>query len=130
MREYLRVLLKRKWLILGSVALIFSVVLVATLRTTPIYDAEGSIAVNKMDPAMLNFKDSGGGGFDYYNSADLDTEVRILRSDLLALQVMRQLNLDKPDAAASQPFIKHPVDYRHSSTRLGEGIGIAFWLQI
>jgi capsular exopolysaccharide synthesis family protein len=32
---------------------------------------------------------------DYYDQSDLDTEVRILQSDLLALQVIRQLNLDK-----------------------------------
>ncbi|HJT69884.1 MAG TPA: polysaccharide biosynthesis tyrosine autokinase, partial [Terriglobales bacterium] len=33
-------------------------------------------------------------GMDYYDPTDLDTEVRILRSDLLALQVVRQLDLD------------------------------------
>jgi len=32
---------------------------------------------------------------DYYDPTDLDTEVRILQSDLLALQVIKQLNLDK-----------------------------------
>ena len=32
---------------------------------------------------------------DYYDPTDLDTEVRILKSDLLALQVIKQLNLDK-----------------------------------
>ena len=32
---------------------------------------------------------------DYYDQSDLDTEVRILQSDLMALQVIRQLNLDR-----------------------------------
>src|SRR5581483_130661 len=32
---------------------------------------------------------------DYYDPTDLDTEVRILRSDLLALQVIQELNLDQ-----------------------------------
>jgi succinoglycan biosynthesis transport protein ExoP len=96
LREYLRTLIKRKWVILTSVVAIFTVVAIATLRSTPIYDASGSIAINKLDPAMINFKDSAGnGGVDYYDPTDLDTEVRILRSDLLALQVIRQLNLDK-----------------------------------
>src|SRR6478609_5610016 len=96
LREYLRILIKRKWVIIASVAAIFTVVAIATLRSTPIYDASGSIAINKLDPAMINFKDSAGnGGVDYYDPTDLDTEVRILRSDLLALQVIRQLNLDK-----------------------------------
>jgi len=96
LREYLRILMKRKWVIVASVVAIFTVVAIATLRSTPIYDASGTIAINKLDPAVMNFKDSAGnGGVDYYDPTDLDTEVRILRSDLLALQVIRQLNLDK-----------------------------------
>jgi succinoglycan biosynthesis transport protein ExoP len=95
LREYLRVLIKRKWVVIASVALIFTVVAIATLRSTPIYDAVGSIAINKMDPALLNLKDSSNASVDYYDPTDLDTEVRILKSDLLALQVIKQLNLDK-----------------------------------
>lgn len=94
LREYLRILIKHKWAILSCVALIFGAVLIATLRSTPIYEAVGSIAINKPDP-VLNFRDSNNAGIDYYDPTDLDTEVRILRSDLLALQVIRQLNLDQ-----------------------------------
>jgi succinoglycan biosynthesis transport protein ExoP len=96
LREYLRVLIKRKWLVFSCLAIIFGVVALATMRSTRIYDAAGSIAINKTDPAILNLKDSAnGGGSDYYDPTDLDTEVRILKSDLLALQVIKQLNLDK-----------------------------------
>jgi capsular exopolysaccharide synthesis family protein len=105
LREYLRVLIKRKWVVISSLLLIVGVVAISTLRSTPIYDAVGSIAINKTDPAVFNLKDSGGGGVDYYDPTDLDTEVRILRSDLLALQVIRQLGLDKtiPAGGESQP---------------------------
>jgi polysaccharide biosynthesis transport protein len=96
LRDYLRVLIKRKWLVLGSIALVFGGSLVATLRTTPIYDAVGSIAINKPDPMLQNLRDGGNAAEDYYyDPTDLDTEVRILRSDLLALQVVKQLNLDR-----------------------------------
>ena len=95
LREYVRVLIKRKWLVCSCLAIILGVVALATLRSTPIYDAAGSIAINKGDPTILNFKDSNNNGPDYYDPTDLDTEVRILKSDLLALQVIRQLNLDK-----------------------------------
>ncbi len=96
LREYLRVLIKRKWVVISSVVIIFSAVTIATLRSTRIYEASGSIAINKMDSGMMNFKDSPNGGSDYYyDPADLDTEVSILRSDLLALQVIKQLNIDK-----------------------------------
>ena len=94
LREYLRVLIKRKFVVVSCVVIIFLLVLIATLRTTPIYEAAGTIAINKLDPGLLSFKDAGN-ATDYYDPADLDTEVRILRSDLLALQVIKQLNLDK-----------------------------------
>ena len=95
LRDYLRVLIKRKWTILGSVGIVFGASLIATLRTTPIYDAVGSIAINKPDPILQGLRDATNSGADYYDPTDLDTEVRILRSDLLALQVIKQLNLDQ-----------------------------------
>src|SRR6266851_4507459 len=105
LREYLRVLIKRKWLVLSCLAIIFGVVALATMRSTRIYDAVGSIAINKTDPTILNFKESpNGSASDYYDPTDLDTEVRILKSDLLALQVIKQLNLDKqPEFGGTEP---------------------------
>ncbi len=95
LQEYLRVLIRRKWIVISSLVLILGVVAISTLRTTAIYDAVGSIAINKTDPVMLNLRDPASSGSDYYDPTDLDTEVRILRSDLLALQVIRQLDLDR-----------------------------------
>src|SRR5262249_24569587 len=77
------------------VAVIVGVVAIATLRSTRIYQATGTIAINKMDPLIFNIKEGVGSGMAYDDPTDLDTEVRILRSDLLALQVIRELNLDK-----------------------------------
>ncbi len=94
LREYVRVLIKSKWVVIASVALVVGVVTISTLRSTPIYEAVGSIAINKMDPVTLNLKDASS-SVDYYDPTDLDTEVRILKSDLLALQVIRELSLDK-----------------------------------
>lgn len=93
LHEYLRTLMKHKWAALSTLAVIFGVITIATFRTTPIYEATGSIAITKPD-SMINFKDSAP-EFDYYDPTELDTEVRILKSDLLALQVVRELGLDK-----------------------------------
>jgi polysaccharide biosynthesis transport protein len=101
LQDYLRILSKRKWIIAVSALLIVSVVGLSTLRATPVYVAVGSIAINKVDPMMFSLKDSSAGESEYYDPADLDTEVRILKSDLLALQVIRQLNLDKSNGDAS-----------------------------
>jgi len=94
LREYLRVLIKRKWMVTAVVAGIFLAVAVASLRQTPIYEASGQIVVNKADSNVITFKDSMP-VVDYYDQSDLDTEVRILQSDLLALQVIGKLNLDR-----------------------------------
>ena len=94
LRDYFRVLIKRVWVVLGTLLIVFGATLIATLRSTPIYDAKGSIAINKPDPMLSNLRD-GNNSVDYYDPTDLDTEVRILQSDLLALQVIKELNLDK-----------------------------------
>jgi len=98
LREYSRVLLKHKWTAISCLVVIFTLVAIATLRMTPIYDAMGRIAINKPDTSIINFRDNAV-GVDYTDPVDLDTEVRVLQSDLLALEVMRKLNLDKrPDS--------------------------------
>ena len=107
LREYLRVLIKRKWLVIGCIVGIFAIVAIASLRQTPVYEAVGQIVVNKADSNVITFKDSMP-VVDYYDQSDLDTEVRILQSDLLALQVVRQLNLDKRPEFGGHPEQKQP----------------------
>jgi polysaccharide biosynthesis transport protein len=107
MREYLRVLIKRKWMVIGVVVGIFMAVAIASLRQTPIYEAASQIVINKADSNLITFKDSVP-VVDYYDQSDLDTEVRILQSDLMALQVIRQLNLDKRPEFGGQADQKQP----------------------
>ncbi|MGA6988219.1 MAG: polysaccharide biosynthesis tyrosine autokinase [Terriglobales bacterium] len=95
LREYMRVLIKRKYLVIAVATGIFMAVAVASLRETPVYDAVGRIAVNKADSNLISFKDSTPDTDYVYEQSDLDTEVHILQSDLMALQVIRKLNLDK-----------------------------------
>lgn len=92
--EYWHVLRKRKWYVLGCLATIFSMVLIASLRMPKIYEAGGTIAINKPDTS-LNFQNTATFSLDYYDPSELETEVQILRSDVLALEVIRSLNLDQ-----------------------------------
>ena len=92
--EYIRILIKRKWLVFGCLATVFSVVAIASLKMTPVYEAGGTIAINKPDTS-LNFQNSATFSLDYFDPTELETEVKILQSDLLALQVIRELNLDR-----------------------------------
>jgi polysaccharide biosynthesis transport protein len=95
--EYLRVLIKRKWMVVICLATIFSLVAISTIRQTKVYEAGGTIEINKPDTS-LNFQNSPTFSLDYYDPTELETELGILQSDLLALQVIRELNLDRrPD---------------------------------
>src|SRR5215813_8580288 len=101
--EYLRILVKRKWVVIICLVSIFSIVAIASLKTTRVYEASGTIAINKPD-TTLNFQNSTTLSLDYYDPSELDTEVKILQSDLLALQVIRELNLDrKPEITGQAP---------------------------
>src|SRR5579871_164013 len=99
--ESLRVLVKRKWVVGITFVTIFSVVAIASLKMTPIYEAGGTIEINKPDTS-LSFQNSGTFSFDYYDPTELETELKILQSDLLATQVIRELNLERRPEFASQ----------------------------
>src|SRR5579863_9817575 len=108
--DYLRVLEKRKWIVVGCLVTIFSVVAIASLKMTPIYEASGSIAVNKPD-STLNFKEANAISFDAYDPTEMETEVKILQSDLLALQVIKELNLDQqPGFGGKTPALPSSLD--------------------
>jgi succinoglycan biosynthesis transport protein ExoP len=102
--EYVRVLVKRKWTVLACLFTIFSVVAIASLKMTPVYEANGSIAINKPDSGLVNFNNSPTFNLDYFDPTELDTEVKILQSDLLALQVVKELGLDRrPEFGGNTP---------------------------
>jgi exopolysaccharide transport family protein len=93
--EYIRILMKRKWTVLACLLAIFSIVAIASLKMTPLYEASGSIEINKPDSGLVNFSNSPTFNVDYYDPSELETEVMILQSDLLALQVVKELGLDR-----------------------------------
>ena len=95
LHDYARILVKRRIVVLVTLVAVFGAVAIATLRATRIYDASGSIAVNRTDPTTMMTMGNGNSGAAYMDTSDVDTEVRVLQSDLLALDVIRALGLDK-----------------------------------
>src|SRR5271169_4935181 len=108
--EYIRVLVKRKWTVLACLFTVFSVVAIASLKMTPIYEASGSIEINKPDSG-LNFNNSPTFNLEYYDPTEMETEVMILQSDLLALQVVKELALDRrPEFGGKTPALPSSLD--------------------
>jgi succinoglycan biosynthesis transport protein ExoP len=109
--EYIRVLVKRKWTVLACLFTIFSLVAIASLKMTPVYEASGSIEINKPDSGLVNFSNSPTFNVDYYDPTELETEVKILQSDLLALQVIKDLGLDRrPQFGGKAPTLPSSLD--------------------
>jgi exopolysaccharide transport family protein len=109
--EYVRVLVKRKWTVLACLVTIFSVVAIASLKMTPIYEASGSIEIRKPDSGLVNFSNSPSFNVDYFDPTELETEVMILQSDLLALQVVKELGLDRrPEFGGKTPGLPSSLD--------------------
>jgi polysaccharide biosynthesis transport protein len=109
--EYVRVLVKRKWTVLACLFTIFAVVAIASLKMTPVYEASGSIAINKPDAGLVNFNNSPTFSLESYDPTELETEVKILQSDLLALQVVKELALDRrPEFGGITPALPSSLD--------------------
>src|ERR1700733_1386045 len=109
--EYVRVLVKRKWTVLACLFTIFSVVAIASLKMTPVYEASGSIEINKPDSGLVNFSNSPTFNVEYDEPSKLETEVMILQSDLLALQVVKELALDRrPEFGGKTPTLPSSLD--------------------
>jgi polysaccharide biosynthesis transport protein len=97
--EYLSILLKRKWWILGTFLIIFIGVTVYTLTRTPIFRATGMLQITRDNPASQVGPDD---KISQIFSTDSEkfqlTQYKILQSESIAQRVIQALNLkDHPD---------------------------------
>jgi polysaccharide biosynthesis transport protein len=93
--HYLRVLRKRGWWVLATLAIVFSLSVIATLKTTPLYQATSKVAIFPENPNVLGFKDFQESSPDYEYDVALETQAAILRSDALAMKVIEAMHLDR-----------------------------------
>jgi capsular exopolysaccharide synthesis family protein len=94
---------KRTILITTLIATVLSAI--SAYRTIPIYEAAGRIALNR-DPDILGFRknsDAVSEDVDYDLATALDTQVKVLQSDKLALAAIRNLQLFREPAFAGSP---------------------------
>jgi succinoglycan biosynthesis transport protein ExoP len=101
-REYLFVILKRKWLILSLVLVITSLVTIQAYREPSIY--QGSTTI-RIEPKKGSILQTGAGAvvIDQSDPNFWGTQLRLLQSPTLARQVVVTLNLQKnPDFIGGQ----------------------------
>ena len=101
--HYLRVLKKRCWTVIATTAIVFTLAVIATLKTIPLYQASSKVAIFPETPNVLGFKNFEENSTDYQYDVALETQAAILRSDALAMQVIQAMRLDENPKFTSSP---------------------------
>ena len=98
--DYLLILRKHQWLILSFVLSVVTIVSIATFRMRPVYVATARIEIDKENANILPF--AGADSYDYMVDSDnyIETQAKILTSETLALQTIRNSGLAlRPEVA-------------------------------
>ncbi|MFN2577852.1 MAG: GumC family protein [Pyrinomonadaceae bacterium] len=93
LKEYLFVILKRKWLILSLVLIITSLATIQAYREPSIYEGATTIKIEQKTPSILQ---SGSGGGLVIGQSDPNfwgTQLKLLQNEALARQVILKLDL-------------------------------------
>jgi succinoglycan biosynthesis transport protein ExoP len=93
LRDYWKVILKRKWTIISFTFIVLIATGVMTFTMTPIYRSTATIQINRENPQVVDFKEIftvETMEMDYYQ-----TQYRLLESRTLARRVIRSLNLSE-----------------------------------
>jgi capsular exopolysaccharide synthesis family protein len=91
--DYLLILRKHLWLILSFMLTVVTLVSIATFRMQPVYVANAKIEIDRENTNVLPFP--GADSYDYMMDVDnyIETQARILTSETLALQTIRNSGL-------------------------------------
>jgi polysaccharide biosynthesis transport protein len=91
--DYLLILRKHQWLILSFLLAVVTIVSIATFRMKPVYTASAKIEIDRENTNILPFQ--GADSYDFMMDLDnyIETQARILTSETLALQTIRNLSL-------------------------------------
>ena len=119
-RDYLRVIQKRKWTIITCFAIIAITVAIHTFTATPIYEATTRLIIDKENPNVVSIQEVmaiDASGTDYYQ-----TQYKIIESRTVARQVIRRLHLEE-----SEEFFPKPKNDFLSSLKRSVQETITFW---
>lgn len=90
LKDFLHLLLKRRWTILTVFIVCVTTVTIKTFSMSPVYKATTTIRIEKEVPKVLSFEDILPDSEQYYN-----TQYEIIESRTLAMRVINKLDLQK-----------------------------------
>jgi succinoglycan biosynthesis transport protein ExoP len=99
--DYLLILRKHQWLILSFLLAVVTIVTVATFRMKPVYVASAKLEIDRENTNILPFQ--GADSYDFMMDLDnyIETQSRVLTSETLALQTIRNAGLSADPNFAS-----------------------------
>lgn len=92
---YWQILRKRRWYVLGTLAVVLGISAIISLASTRIYEASSKLAIFPEGASPVDFKDAGTGTSPGDNDLALQTQASILLSDTLALKAIDTMHLDR-----------------------------------
>ncbi len=99
--DYLLILRKHQWLILSFMLAVVTIVAIATFRMQPVYVATARVEIDRENANILPFQ--GADSYDYMMDLEnyIETQSKILTSETLALQTIRNNALSaRPEFAS------------------------------
>src|SRR6266850_442558 len=87
--DYLLILRKHQWIILSFMLAVVTIVAIATFRMQPVYVATARIEMGREDSNLLPFPSGNSYDFMMDLENDIETQSKILTSESLALQTIR-----------------------------------------
>jgi len=125
--DYLLILRKHQWLILSFLLAVVTIVSIATFRMQPVFTATARIEIDRENTSFLPFQ--GADSYDYMMDLDnyIETQARILTSQTLALQTIRNSGLiphaDLPEGSASEAITSGNLANHKRPPELGVFLG-------
>ena len=120
LRDYLRVIQKRRWTVITVLSIIVITVAIHTFTATPIYEATTRLIIDRENPNVVSIQEVmavDASGTDYYQ-----TQYKIIESRTVSRKVIRRLHLDK-----SEEFFPKPKDDLVSNLKRSIQETIIFW---
>ncbi|HTL46984.1 MAG TPA: polysaccharide biosynthesis tyrosine autokinase [Verrucomicrobiae bacterium] len=107
LKDYWRIVLRRKWIVVGFALLTTAIVGVMSFTTTPLYKASATIVVENEDSDVLNPADNSSKGVSYDIFENyIKTQMSLILSRSVAGKVFDELNMAELPRYQQEP---HPV---------------------
>ncbi|NWF98490.1 MAG: polysaccharide biosynthesis tyrosine autokinase [Nitrospirae bacterium] len=91
LRDYFKIIYKRRYTVYTFFTIVFIVVLIGTLSTTPVYKATTKVLIEKVEPANLTLP------YPYYAPYEpefYETQYQLIKSTSVASKVVKALSLE------------------------------------